>query len=76
MSFPISIVCSSCGKDMGTKPGGSKPGQVTHSYCPKCYKAIMADLGKESPRKLKKKSSDLAEQPDDLQFSLPSHSAQ
>lgn len=58
MSFPILIVCSTCGKNMGTKPGGSEPGEVTHSYCPKCYKAIMADLNREVTREPRIKSLD------------------
>jgi len=78
MDYPIQMVSCVCGKHMGTKPGGKKPGEVTHSYCPVCYKAVMVDMEKEDQRspKPKIKSSDLAEQPDDLEFSLPSHSAQ
>lgn len=55
MSFPISIVCSQCGKNMGTKPGGIKPGLVSHSYCPKCHKAIMAGIQREPQQEPKKK---------------------
>lgn len=36
MSYPIKRECMYCDKDMGTMPGGTTPGQVSHGICDKC----------------------------------------
>lgn len=36
MAYKIRIECCYCGKYMGEKDGGTEPGMISHSYCPKC----------------------------------------
>lgn len=37
----LSIICSYCRKDMGTKEGGDG---ITHSCCPECLSVVMAEI--------------------------------
>lgn len=46
MSYLIKIVCCACGKNMGTKKGGTEPNLVSHGYCDDCYESALLEIEK------------------------------
>ena len=56
MDYQITIVCMVCKKIIGTKDGGRKMGEVTHSYCDDCFEVVMEDVDAhpQLPPKMKK----------------------
>ena len=47
-TYHMAVVCCDCKRLLGSKPGGNKPGLISHGICPEC-----AEKAKQQTREYK-----------------------